>query len=132
MPQLPTNWDDPHPTKLYQNTYDPVSLLGTIPLAGSVSSPFDLSGWSKFALKVDPNGGTLLSGTTITIWGAPALAGPYSPVYGTTGAVASTIQCGSTGTQIITNIVTIEPLRYVEFVLGGTQDAARILTILAK
>lgn len=132
MPQLPTNWDDPNPQKNQQNTYDPIFLLGTVPVAGSVSSAYDLSGWSKFALKIDPNGGTLLGGTTITILGAQTLQGPYSPVYGTTGAVAATLQCGSTGTQIITNIVTLEPLRFVKFSLGGTQDIAKILTVLAK
>lgn len=127
----PTSIDDNHPQKNIQSVYDPIFLLGTIPVAGSVSSAYDLSGWTKFALQVDPNGGTLL-GTVLTIWGAQTLNGQYNPVYGTTGAVASTIQCGSTGTQIITNIVTIEPLRFVKFVLGGTQAQAPILTVLAK
>lgn len=128
----PTSIDDPYPQKNQQSTFDPVALYGTIATNGSLSTPFDLTGWSKFALRLDPNGGTFLGGTVATIWAAPTLNGVYGTVYGTTGGVASTIQFGSVGTQTITQITTLEPLRFVKFALGGTQDAARTLTILAK
>lgn len=126
------NSDMSNPRKNPQEVYDSQYLLGTILTAGSVSSTFDISGWTKFALKLDPNGGTFLGGTVITVLAAPTQSGPFGTVYGTTGAVASTLQFGSVGTQIITGLVTIEPLRFVQFALGGTQDAARTLTLIVK
>lgn len=132
MVQQPTNWDDPHPQKLASNSYEPAFLLGTVPVAGSVSSIFDLSSWTNFALQINPNGGTILGGTVITIRAAQSLQDSFNGVYGTTGAVASTLQCGSTGIQVISPIPVLAPLRFVEFVLGGTQDAARTLTLFVK
>lgn len=132
MGLFPTNIDMPNPQKNPGQVYDSQYLLGTIPVAGSVSSTFDLGGWTNAALKLDVNGGTLLGGTVINIWGAPTAAGPFSPLYGTTGAVATTIQCGSTGTQIIGPITSIIPQRFVQFVAGGTQSVAQLLTLLVK
>lgn len=131
MPQYPTSIDDSHPQKNLQSVFDPAFLQGTIPVAGSLSSAYDLSGWTKFALQIDPNGGTLL-GTVLTIQAAQALNGQYNTVYGSTGAVASTIQCGSTGTQTITGITALEPFRFVRFAAPGTQAQAPILTLLVK
>ena len=127
--------DLPNPRKNPQEVYDPAFLLGTIPVAGSVSSVFDLCGWTQFALAVNPGNGTVAGttlGTVMTIYAAPSQQGSFSPVYGTTGAVTSTIQIGSTGGQVINNINTLQPLRFVEFVMGGTQSQAVGLTLFVK
>ncbi len=124
--------DLPFPQKNPHQVYEPTYLLGTVPVAGSVSSTFDLSGWTNFSLQVDPQGGTILGGTLINVLASPNLQGTFNNVYGTTGAVRSILQCGSTGVQVIGPIPFLAPLRYVQFVLSGTQDAARILTIHAK
>ena len=121
-----------NPQKNPNTVYDPAFLLGTVPVAGSISSTFDLQGWTNFALKVDPNGGTILGGTLINVLAAQSLQDTFNPVYGTTGAVRSIIQCGSTGVQVIGPITFLAPLRFVQFVLGGTQDAARTLTLFVK
>ena len=121
-----------NPQKNPNTVYDPQYLLGTVVTGGSVSSTFDLQGWTNFALKIDPGGGTILGGTVINILAAQSLQDTFSGVYGTTGAVRSTIQCGSTGIQIISPIPVLAPLRFVQFVLGGTQDAARTLTLFVK
>lgn len=123
--------DYPNPQKAPHQVYEPAFLLGTIAVGGSVSSQFDLSGWTQFALQIVPSG-TLQGGTVLTIQGAQALAGPYYTNYGTTGAVSSTIQCGSTGNQIIGPITAMQPLRFVQFVAGGTQANAVALTLLVK
>lgn len=124
------NVDDSHPGK-NNNTYDPQYLLGTIPVAGSVSSPYDLSAWTQFALQT-PSGGTLLGGTALNILASPTLQGTYLPVVGTTGTVVASVQIGSTGGQIITNITALTPLRFVAFAAGGTQSAAQVLTLFVK
>ncbi|MDE1866627.1 MAG: hypothetical protein KGI08_02805, partial [Thaumarchaeota archaeon] len=61
-----------NPTKQIGLVYQPQVLLGTIPVSGSVSSPFDLDGWTNFALMVVPNG-TILGGTTMTMLAAASL-----------------------------------------------------------
>ena len=110
-------------------------LLGTIPVAGSVSNTFDVGGWTEFALEVIPGNGTIAGttiGTVLTIYGGQSINDTFRPVYGTTGAVTSTIQFGSTTNQIITQINTIKPLRFVQFVMGGTQSQAIGLGLLVK
>lgn len=132
MVQQPTTWDVPNPSKNMNLVYDPKILYGTVAVAGSVSSAFDLDGWTQFALQINPNGGTILGGTVVNILAAPSLQDSFNPVYGTTGAIASTLQIGSTGIQVISPIPVLQPLRFVKFVLGGTQDAARTLTLFVK
>ena len=131
----PTNQDDPHPQKNPSITYDPQILTGNIPVAGSVSTIFDLQGWSEFALFVNPGNGTIagtILGTVATIYGGKSLQDTFVPVYGTTGTVSSTIQFGSTTGQIISQLNILKPLRFVEFVMGGTQSQAVGLTLLVK
>lgn len=132
MPQMPTNWDQANPPKSLTIVYDPKVLYGTVSAAGSVSSAFDLDGWTQFALQVNPNGGTILGGTVVNIWAGNSLQDTFSPVYGTTGAVASTLQIGSTGIQFLSPISVLTPLRFVKFVLGGTQSAAVNLNLIVK
>jgi|ERR1035437_551810 hypothetical protein len=115
--------------------YDPQFLTGTIPVAGSASNTFDLQGWTKFALQINPGNGTIsgtVIGTVLSLYAAQSLQDPFYKVSGTTGAVASTFQIGSTGGQIISGITVLEPLRFVQFTLGGTQSQAVGLTILVK
>ena len=125
-----------NPQKNPSTTYDPQVLLGTIAVGGSVSSIFDLQGWSEFALWVNPGNGTVAGttlGTVLNIYAGKSLQDTFSPIYGTTGGVASTIQIGSTTSQIITQVNTLKPLRFVEFVAaGGTQSQAIGLGLLVK
>ena len=130
MAQQPTSWDMPNPQKSLTLTYDPAYLRGTISAGGSISSAFDLCGWSQFALQL-PVSGTILGGTSLSIWAAESLQGTYNPYYGTT-AVAQTVGIGSTGNQVIGPITSLEPLRFVKFVAGGTQSAAQVLTLIVK
>lgn len=129
------NVDLPNPQKNPSTTYDSQVLLGTILVAGSVSSTFDVGGWSEFALLVNPGNGTVAGttlGTVMTIYAGQNIQDTFAKVYGTTGAVASTIQIGSTTAQIITQINTLKPLRFVQFVMGGTQSQAIGLGLLVK
>lgn len=130
--QTPTSWDAPNPQKSMTLSYDPAVLLGTISASGSLSSAFDLSGWTNFALKLDPNGGTFLGGTVVNIFAAPSLQDTFTQVYGTSGATALQYQIGSTGIQILSALSQLAPLRFVKFGLGGTQDASRTLTLFVK
>lgn len=132
MVQQPTNWDQPNLPKNLSIVYEPQKLLGTVAAGGSVSSTFDLDGWTNFALQINPNSGTILGGTTINLLAAQSLQDSFNGVYGTTGAVRSTLQCGSTGIQVISPIPVLAPLRYVQFVLGGTQSGAITLTLFVK
>lgn len=132
MPQTPTHWDMPNPQKNMTLSYDPAFLMGTIATPGSLSSAFDLCGWTNFALKLDPNGGTFLGGTVVNVFAAPSLQDPFIQVSGTSGATALQYQIGSTGTQILSSLSQLAPFRYVKFGLGGTQDANRILTLFVK
>jgi hypothetical protein len=127
--------DFPNPRKNPQEVYDPAFLLGTIPVSGSVSSTFDLSGWTQFALQVTPGNGTIAGtvlGTVLTIYAAQDAQNTFNKVYGTTGAVSSTIQIGSTLGQVISGINILQPLRFVQFVAPGTQSQAVGLSIFAK
>ncbi len=125
-----------YPQKNPSITYDPQVLLGTIAVGGSVSNIFDLGGWSEFALYINPGNGTVAGttlGTVLDIYGGRNIKDTFAKVYGTTGAVASTIQIGSTGAQIITQINVLKPLRFIEFVAeGGTQSQAIGLGLLVK
>lgn len=132
MPQTPTSWDPVNPSKNPNAVYDPQFLLGTIPVSGSVSSAFDLSGWTNFALMLDPNGGTFLGGTVVNIFAAKSLQDTFRQVSGTSGNTAIQYQMGSTGVQFISALSQLAPLRFVKFGLGGTQDAARTLTLFVK
>ena len=123
------------PQKNPSTVYDPQFLLGTISVAGSASSTFDLSGWTQFALLVNPGNGTVAGttlGTVLTLYAAQSLQDTFNKVYGTTGAVASTIQIGSTTQQVISGITIAQPLRFVQFVLGGTQSQAVGLSLFVK
>lgn len=129
------NIDLQFPQKNPGQVYDPQFLLGTIPVAGSVSTTFDLQGWTQFALIVNPGNGTIAGttlGTVLTLYAAQSLQDTFNKVYGTTGAVASTIQIGSTGAQVISGVTIAQPLRFVQFVAPGTQSQAVGLTVLAK
>jgi len=123
--------DFPQPTKQPTIPYDPAILRGSINGQGSVSTTFDLSGWTNFALKVDPNG-TVTGGTTWTVWTAPDKSSNFVPYIGTTGTTAQTIQIGSTGTQVYGPITFLTPLRFVQFVAAGTQIGTPLLTLFAK
>jgi hypothetical protein len=129
------NVDVANPQKNPSTVYDPQFLLGTIAVAGSVSSTFDLQGWTNFALQVTPGNGTIAGtvlGTVLTLYGAQSLQDTFNKVYGTTGAVASTVQIGSTGNQIISGITIAQPLRFVQFVAPGTQSQAVGLSLFVK
>jgi hypothetical protein len=129
------NVDLINPQKNPSIVYDPQFLLGTIPVAGSASNIFDLQGWTQFALQVNPGNGTIAGtvlGTVLTLYAAQSLQDTFNKVYGTTGAVASTLQIGSIGGQIISGITIAQPLRFVQFVAPGTQSQAVGLTVLAK
>src|ERR1035437_5420265 len=123
------------PQKNPMAVYDPQFLLGAIPVAGSFSNVFDLQGWTKFALLVNPGNGTIAGtviGTVLSLYAGQNLQDTFVPVYGTTGGVASTFQIGSTGNQIISGMTVAEPLRFVKFALGGTQSQAIGLSVLVK
>ena len=123
------------PQKNPMAVYDPQFLLGAIPVGGSFSSVFDLEGWTKFALLVNPGNGTIAGtviGTVLSLYAAQSLQDTFYPVSGTTGGVASTLQIGSTSNQIISGMTVAEPLRFIKFALGGTQSQAVGLTILVK
>lgn len=127
--------DLPNPQKNPSTTYDPQFLLGTIPVAGSASNTFDLQGWSEFALLVNPGNGTIAGtaiGTVLTIYAGRSMQDTFVPVSGTTGGVTSTIQFGSTTGQVIAGISALKPLRFVKFVMGGTQSQAIGLGLLVK
>ncbi len=127
--------DMPNPQKNPNTVYDPQVLHGTIAVGGSVSSAFDLQGWTQFALLVNPGNGTVAGttlGTVITLYAAPSLQDTFNPVYGTTGAVTSTFHIGSTGQQVISGITIAQPLRFVKFVAPGTQSQAVGLSVFAK
>jgi hypothetical protein len=127
--------DMANPQKNPSTVYDPQFLLGTIAVAGSASSTFDLQGWTQFALLVNPGNGTIAGttlGTVLTLYAAQSLQDPFNKVYGTTGAVASTIQIGSTGQQVISSITIAQPLRFIQFVAPGTQSQAVGLSLLVK
>ena len=129
------NVDLQNPQKNPSTVYDPQFLKGTIAVAGSASNTFDLQGWTQFALQVNPGNGTVAGttlGTVLTLYAAQSLQDTFYNVYGTTGVVASTIQIGSTGGQIIGPITVAQPLRFVKFALGGTQSQAVGLTVLVK
>ena len=123
--------DYSYPQKAPGNVYEPGFLYGTVPVAGSVSSPFDLSSWTQFAIESIPNG-TILGGTVMSIWGAPNLSGTFYPLYGTTGNTATTVQFGSTTNGIYGPVTFIEPIRFIQLVLGGTQSAAQVFTLHVK
>lgn len=124
--------DMANPQKNPNQVYDSQVLLGTVATGGSVSNAFDIGGWSTCALQINPNGGTILGGTVVNIWAGNSLQDTFSPVYGTTGAVASTLQIGSTGIQFLSPVSVLQPLRFVKFVLGGTQSAAVTLNLIVK
>ena len=129
------NVDLANPQKQPHLVYDPQVLMGTIPVGGSVSNTFDLCGWTKFALQINPGNGTVAGttlGTVMTIYSGQSLSDTFVKVSGTTGAVNSTIQFGSTTNQVITGITALEPLRFVQFVMAGTQSQAIGLDLLVK
>lgn len=128
---FPANVDLANPAKNIGIVYLPQTLLGTIASGGSVSTPFDLDGWTQFALEFVPNG-TLLGGTVLSIYASQNLAGPYYPVAGTSGVTTSTIQIGSTTTSVISPLPQLSPLRYVMFVAGGTQTSNQTLNLFVK
>lgn len=124
-----------NPQKNPQVVYDPQYLLGTVAVGGSASSMFDLQGWTNYALLVNPGNGTVAGttiGTVLTLYAAQSLQDTFNKVYGTTGAVASTIQIGSTTQQVISGITIAQPLRFVQFVFGGTQSQAVGLSLFVK
>ena len=123
--------DAPNPQKNAQLVYDPQVIYGTIGTAGSVSNPIDLCGWTNFAIQSVPNG-TITGGTVFAIWGATSLAGPYYPLYGTTGTVATTVQIGSTTNGIYGPIAVLEPIRFIELVAPGTQASAQTFALIVK
>lgn len=131
MPLFPTSVDLPNPMKNISTVYEPQILMGTIAVGGSISSIFNLDGWTQFALQVTPNG-TILGGTVLSIYAAQSQQGTYYPVAGTSGVTASTLQIGSTAGVVISPLPQLTPLRYVQFVAGGTQSNAQILTLLVK
>ena len=129
------NVDLPNPQKNPSTVYDPQILTGAIPVAGSFSNVFDLQGWTKFAVMVNPGNGTIAGtviGTVLSLYAGQDIHDTFVPVYGTTGAVASTLQIGSTGAQIVGGMTVAEPLRFVKFALGGTQSQAIGLSVLVK
>jgi|ERR1035437_357466 hypothetical protein len=129
------NVDLPNLQKNPSTVYDPQVLIGAIPVAGSFSNVFDLQGWTKFAVMVNPGNGTIAGtviGTVLSLYAGQDIHDNFVPVYGTTGAVASTIQIGSTGAQIVGGMTVAEPLRFVKFALGGTQSQAIGLSVLVK
>jgi hypothetical protein len=129
------NVDLPNLQKNPSTVYDPQVLIGAIPVAGSFSNVFDLQGWTKFAVMVNPGNGTIAGtviGTVLSLYAGQDIHDTFVPVYGTTGAVASTIQIGSTGAQIVGGMTVAEPLRFVKFALGGTQSQAIGLSVLVK
>lgn len=128
---FPANVDLANPGKNIGIVYQPQVLLGTIVAGGSISTPFDLDGWTQFALQVLPNG-TLLGGTTLSIYAAQVIGGPYYPVAGTAGVVTSVIQIGSTTNSIISPLPQLSPLRYVMFTAGGTQTSNQTLNLFVK
>lgn len=128
---FPSTVDLVNPTKSISIPYQPQVLLGTVPVAGSVSNAFDLDGWTQFALQVTPNG-TILGGTVINIFASQFINGPFYPVAGTTGVVASTIQIGSATNSVISPLPQLAPLRYVMFGFGGTQSSAQTLNLFVK
>ena len=130
MALFPPNVDLSNPGKNIGIVYLPQVLLGTIASGGSASTPFDLDGWTQFALKVVPNGTFL--GTVLTMYAADNIQGPYYPVSGTTGVVNSTVQIGSVNGAVVSPITALAPLRFVEFVAPGTQSAAQTLTLIVK
>lgn len=130
MPQLPTNWDLPNPQKMLTLVYDAQFLLGTVPVSGSVSSTYDLSSWTQFAIQSVPNG-TILGGTVMNFWGAKSADSAFYPLYGTNN-VAYAVNFGSTTNQILTPLTFPEPVRFLQIVLGGTQSAAQTFTLLVK
>jgi len=132
MVQTPTSVDMPNPQKNITIPYDPAILLGTVASGGSLTGAFDLSGWTYFALKLDPNGGTFLGGTVVNVFAAQSLQDPFSQVYGTSGATALQYQIGSTGTQVLSSLTQLQPLRFVKLGLGGTQSAAVFLNLYVK
>lgn len=127
---FPANVDLSNPAKNIGIVYDPKVLYGTIAVGGSVSTPFDLDGWTNFALEVIPTGTFL--GTVLTVYAAAVIGGPYVPVAGTTGVVSSTLQIGSVNGQVISPLPQLNPLRFVQFVAPGTQAAAQVLALFVK
>ena len=121
----------PTRTKMSTLTYESCVIPGTVPVAGSVSSISDLSDWTQFSIQSVPNG-TILGGTVMSIWGAPTTAGPFYPLYGTSGTTQSTVQMGSVVNGIYGPVTVLQPIRYIELVLGGTQSAAQTFNLLAK
>lgn len=124
--------DMANPQKNPNQVYDSQVLLGTVLTNGSVSSAFDIGGWTNFALKIDANGGTILGGTVVNIWGALSLQDTFVPLFGTTGNTASSFQIGSTGTQFYGPLTVLQPHRFIKFVLPGTQSAAVNLNLIVK
>ena len=121
----------PTRTKMSTLTYDNNVIPAVVPVGGSVSGIIDLSDWTLFSIQSVPNG-TILGGTVMNIWGAPTTAGPFYPLYGTSGTVASTVQIGSVVNGIYGPVSVIQPIRYIQLVLGGTQSAAQTFNLLVK
>lgn len=128
--QLPAGAYPPR-GKFSQLTYENYVIPGTVSSGGSVSNTYDLSDWTQFAIHSVPNG-TILGGTVMNIWGAPNEAGPFYPLYGTAGTIASSVQIGSVTNGIYGPVTVLQPLRYVQLVLGGTQSAAQTFNLIVK
>lgn len=128
--QLPAGAYPPR-TKMSTLTYENNVIQAVVPVAGSVSGIIDLHDWTLFSIQSVPNG-TILGGTVMNIWGAPTTAATFYPLYGTTGNVQSTIQMGSTTNGIYGPVSVIQPIRYIQLVLGGTQSAAQTFNLLVK
>ena len=121
----------PTRTKMSTLTYDNNVIPAVVPVGGSVSGIIDLSDWTLFSIQSVPNG-TILGGTVMNIWGAPTTTSTFYPLYGTSGNVQSTIQMGSTTNGIYGPVSVIQPIRYIQLALGGTQSAAQTFNLLVK
>ena len=127
--------DAAFPQKNPSSTFDSQVLFGTIPVGGSMSNTFCVGNWSLQALEIIPGNGTVAGttlGTVMTIYGGVTPQDTFVKVIGTTGAVASTFQFGSTGNQIVTNLTALQPLKYVQFAMGGTQSQAIGLNLIVQ
>lgn len=103
-------------------------LPGTIALSGSVSTVYDLSDWTLYALQIP---GTLASGT-LQIWAGANAQDTFRPLTGTGGAVITLV--GTLGNQVmgVPANLGIEACRFVEFVAAGTQTVAQTINLLVK
>ena len=123
--QLPAGAYPPR-TKMSTLTYDSYVIPGTIAISGSVSNLYDLSDWTLVAMEIP---GTLASGT-LQFWAADNPVTPtFRPVCGTSGAPLTAI--GTLGNQVLL-APSLNGVRYLQLVSGGTQSAAQPINLLVK